>query len=179
MMYVMYFAPMVCNVNCAVILIPLNAKTNMKCNCHSVRFTDRGRTRDYSTLLWKECNVAVVYPWHETNTQKIRQEFSHVFARVRLQARHVFAPKGIPSRIWPFLRKIIPQEYLPVFAQVRIQAPHVLAQNKFPKIFSCMYWFCARGNSDSNEFWKSENVSAIGDDIVTCYIPKTHKILQK
>ena len=43
--------------------------------------------------------------------------------------------------------KMIPRKYLPVFARVRLQAPHVFAQ-KFnsPRIFSCLYCFCAGSN---------------------------------
>ena len=37
-------------------------------------------------------------PWHETNTKIIRQEFCPAFARVRIQARHVVAPKAIPLK---------------------------------------------------------------------------------
>ena len=44
------------------------------------------------------------------------------------------------------MQKMTPQKYFPVFARVRIQAPRVFAkQNNSPRIFSCMYWFCAGG----------------------------------
>ena len=43
------------------------------------------------------------------------------------------------------IRKIAPQKYFPVFARVRIQALRVFAKINSPRIFSCMYWFCAGG----------------------------------
>ena len=55
-------------------------------------------------------------------------------------------PKIISLKNLANMQKMTPQKYFPVFARVRIQAPHVFAKKiNSPRMFSCMYWFCAGG----------------------------------
>ena len=71
------------------------------------------------------------------------QVIFHVFARVRIQERHVFAPNEFPEECGKYVENN-PQS--PVFARVRVQAPHKFAQKLFPKNFSMRVLVLCRGD---------------------------------
>ena len=107
--------------------------------------TRRGFQKYPALLYHSTDSFTLLPPWHETNAQIIRQEYFPVFARVRIQARHVFARMNSPKNLAQCSGNTSSKIVSCIRASANAVPACIRAKINSPRIFSCMSWFCAGG----------------------------------
>ena len=64
---------------------------------------------------------------------------------MRIQARHVFAPSEFPKNLAQYSGNTSSKVFSCIRASVNTGPACIRAKINSPRIFSCMYWFCAGG----------------------------------